>query len=979
MTNVTLNFLGIPRFERAATPIPFAQAKGTALLLYLAVTRTPQPRQRLIDLLWPESLPQAARKNMRNTLWAIGETLGPDLLQQEGNTLSLSPAAIVDIHALENGLKLLENGSLSALEQIAAYYRGTLADGLVVHEAPDFEHWLEGERERLSEIYLCLLERVLALLRADGAWQAVTVQAQRALTADPLRESLHLALIEAYAELGQRPQAMQQYTALTEILQRELGVAPLPQTTARYEALLTVADGAPTSLSPTKRIEPAAPLSKTQKRAAPFVGRQMEMAALDAECQRAAQGEVRVVMITGDLGMGKTHLWRTWAARQAADAVILSTHTLQTTEPVPFAPLLNLFRQPGPAQTILRAPLPLAPIWLAELARLLPELALLWPNLPPVRLMSPTEERARLLQALTETFRLLATPLLVLVIDDLHWADPSTLDWLVYLVDQLKDTPLLLIGTYRPQDAPAQLLTAVAGWQRQGRLRQLPLAHLTPAEAGALLVELGTPEDTTEAPRWIQQSGGNPYFLTELQRAHGDAAQPDLSALVRARIHAGVPDQAIPVLQAAAILGDDVSFALLQATSGRSEEELLDILDLLTQETVFTAENQSYRFVHPLVATVLRADLSPARRAFLHRRAAEAIKRLHTSPSAQAVGLLMEHLAGAGERREAAHYADLAAQQASQVGAFVETVGYARRAVEWEATAPRHLALGRALMFSGTAAEAQTHLETALHLFEQDQDGIGSVNAAMTLALIAISNGRHEDARRWLARPTLAQDEALNPALCAEASLVATTVERYNQDYAAALNYLDQAERLVKEHNLTALAMQAAFERGNLLANRGEIGAAVVAFAKARQVAEDTKDVFGAALAGNNLAYHTFLAGDIAQAQTQIDAALALTERYQLNLLAQYIYSTAGEIALAQHDLTRAEEVFERAFAAAQARDNRTQMANIRASQALVAQAQHNLAQARTLAAEARALFGDANDHFVRNRIERVSDDVCFK
>src|SRR5437867_3943355 len=88
------------------------------------------------------------------------------------------------------------------------------------------------------------------------------------------------------------------------------------------------------------------------------------------------------------------------------------------------------------------------------------------------------EDRARLLQALTEALRLLAAPLLVLIVDDLHWADPSTLDWLIYLIDQLRDAPLLVIGTYRPQDASERLLATMAGWQRQGRLRHLPLAHL---------------------------------------------------------------------------------------------------------------------------------------------------------------------------------------------------------------------------------------------------------------------------------------------------------------------------------------------------------------------------------------------------------------------------------------------------------------------------------------------------------------------
>ena len=120
MTTLRLNFLGPPRFERNGAPVTLVQAKGIALLLYLAVMRSGQPRERLIDLLWPESLPQAARKNMRNTLWAIGEALGADVLEQDAASIRLAPTVVVDVHALEDGLLLLESGSVTALEAAAA-------------------------------------------------------------------------------------------------------------------------------------------------------------------------------------------------------------------------------------------------------------------------------------------------------------------------------------------------------------------------------------------------------------------------------------------------------------------------------------------------------------------------------------------------------------------------------------------------------------------------------------------------------------------------------------------------------------------------------------------------------------------------------------------------------------------------------------------------------------------------------------------
>jgi tetratricopeptide (TPR) repeat protein len=564
----------------------------------------------------------------------------------------------------------------------------------------------------------------------------------------------------------------------------------------------------------------------------------------------------------------------------------------------------------------------------------------------------------------------------VLIVDDLHWADPSTLDWLIYLLDQLRDAPLLVIGTYRPQDASERLVATMAGWQRQGRLRHLALAHLTTDEAGKLLAALGTPANLNQAATWIRQSGGNPYFLIELQRTPGGDAPGDLAALVRARVQATVPAHAMQMLQAAAILGDGATFLVLQATSGRSEEETLDALDALYAGAVLVAEDAAYHFVHPLVATIVRANLSPARRAFLHRRAAEALERTHAPHSEQVAGRLMEHYAVAGEVGCAAYYAEQAAGQALGVGAFAEAASYARRALEWEPTPRQQLLLGEALLPSGSAGEAQVQLEAAVHGFEQVGDVIGVTRASLALALIAIGASQPDVARTWLAHPSVQQVETLDPALCAQALLLVASVERQSEAYDTALVLLDQAGQLTRKHRLAALEGQIAFERGNLLANRGDLQAAVSAFAEALHLAETSTNPVYAAMARNNLAYHTLLTGDVAQAQRHIDIAIDLTERYALGFLWQYVSSTAGEIALARGELDSADAAFERAFEVARAWDNRVHMANLRVNQALVAQARNNWGQARELLEAARTIFGDAIDPVVRDKIVRVSTEL---
>jgi DNA-binding SARP family transcriptional activator/tetratricopeptide (TPR) repeat protein len=970
METVNLAFLGVPTLRRGDQPVVLARAKGVALLLYLAVMRVAQPRDRLLDLLWPESLPQAARKNMRNTLWTIREALGADVLELNGAMIQLSAAVRVDLHMLEDGILLLEGGTVADLEAVTARYQGPLADGLLVHEAPDFEVWLTTERERVAATYLRLIERIVALQRAAGNWQAMIDGAQRALAVDPLRESAHLAIIEAHMRLSQRSLATQQYTALTDLLQRELAVMPLPETTARYEALLT---GTPAVALPQLAARPPARAQPT-----PFVGREAELAALIEEESRATQGSARVALIAGELGIGKSRLWRTWAAELPPGAVLLASHALETDQPVPFGPLLALFRQSGPAQSMVTPPSSLAPIWVAELTRLLPEITATWPDLPPPLTLAPAEERARLFQALIEAVRPLAQPLLVLAIDDLHWADPSTLDWLVYLVDQLRDTPLLLVGTYRPQEANERLAAVISGWQRQGRLRLITLPHLTADEGHALLAALTAAGDDQTHGYWVEQSGGNPYFLIELSRAPAGVTPGDLASLVRARIQATVPANAYQMLQAAAVLGDQADLATLRATSGRTEEETLDALDALVTSAVLSEQRGTYRFVHPLVAAVVAQDLTAARRAFLHRRAAQALERLNTHRLERVARPLIEHYAAAGDQQHAAHYAELAAAQAFAVGAFVESAAYARRALAWQATPQRHFLLGNALAIAGAADEARAQLAQALSDFEQAGDVVGMMRAGVVLARMSIATGQPEQARSFLARLPIEQAETLDPALGVQARLLSAGVDRLSRAFDAAEAQLNHADRAIRMHNLPFQAALSAFERGNLLANRGELTAAIAAYQESLRLAQVVGNPMQQSLARNNLAYHHLLLGDLDAAQSHIRAAIALAEQFALGFLWQYLHSTAGEIATAQGRFDAAESAFTSALEAARNWSNRVQIANIHVNQALVARARHDLAHARTLLAEAQSVFGAAVDPFVWDKIVRYRDELAL-
>ncbi|HEY0735618.1 MAG TPA: tetratricopeptide repeat protein, partial [Herpetosiphonaceae bacterium] len=625
-------------------------------------------------------------------------------------------------------------------------------------------------------------------------------------------------------------------------------------------------------------------------------------------------------------------------------------------------------------QAILKPPTALAPIWLSELSRLLPEIAALSPDLPPPLLLSPAEERPRLFQALTETLRLLATPLLVLVIDDLHWADPSTLDWLVYMLDQLRGTPLLLVGTYRQQDASEQLLAVIAGWQRQGLLRQIVLPPLTGDESEALLTALNAAADTRS--HWVRQSGGNPYFLIELSRGADGEPSSDLISLIRTRLRTTVPGSAYQVLQAAAVLGDGIDLPLLHDTSGRPEEDLLDALDALVGAAVLKEQSGTYQFVQPLVGAVVLQDLTAARRSFLHRRAAQALERANARRPERVAERLMEHFAAAGETERAAHYADLAAQRALTIGSFTEAAAYARQALEGLPTPQRRLLFGRVLSIAGDAGEARTQLEQAFAEFEQRDDAVGATRAGVMLAQMAIATSQPDLARDWLKRVPIERAQRIDPAVVVHARLLAAGVDRFSQAFDDAEAQLDLVDQLLQAHDLPFEASQSAFERGNVLANRGDLPAAIPAYQESLRIAEASGYPPQQMLGHNNLAYHLMLLGDLDVAQEHIQAALALAERFELRMAWQYVYSTLGEIAFALGKLDDADAAFERALEAARASHNAVQIANLRVNQALVARARNDLPRARALLDEAQTTFGAAVEPFVRDKILRYRAEL---
>jgi len=335
-------------------------------------------------------------------------------------------------------------------------------------------------------------------------------------------------------------------------------------------------------------------------------------------------------------------------------------------------------------------------IQLERLSTLLPEVSLHNASSSSTRLPTLSYEQDRLY--LWEAILGLLTTLsmmhpLLLVLDDLHWADDSSIELLTYLTHYVQDQRILFVGTCRDSELhPSHKLRAlVDDLRREQAVVTLPIQPLTQSQIGTLVSYL--PKEMIESIQ--MQAAGNPFFAEELARFVGTQengnhfphhALPDaVAALLERRLRRLSSDCQI-LLGKAAVLGGSFELSqLLPMTNEHSEDTVLDLLDEVLREGLLTEEGMGayivYHFWHPLIVNHLYERLSAARRAHLHRRAAEAIKATQPTQEKVAAAIFNHLRKGGGDALDIAHYAELAGNQAYSLTAYFEAHYYYLQAI----------------------------------------------------------------------------------------------------------------------------------------------------------------------------------------------------------------------------------------------------------------------------------------------------------
>ncbi len=616
-----------------APPAPLP-ARAQALLARLALgPGQAHPRNKLAALLWPDAPAARARQSLRQMLLTIRRTFpggDPPLLIERGDTVALNPAAIeVDAHTLE---QLLKAGTTAALEQAAALYRGELLDGIAAQDGP-FEEWLLTERERLRELALEALGKLLGQQIGAGSVEGAIQTAGRLLALEPAEESVHRGLMRLYVRQRRRTAALRQYELCRAALQRELGLEPESLTRQLYLEILQAP--APTPLEP----ETEWPAVRVPD--AMLVGRQGELERLAQGRERAWVGQGHIAAILGEAGIGKTRLVE--AAMENARAHggrVLVGRSYESTQVLPFGPWVDALRSGGVIEQITRES-NLGGPFRAELARLLPQLATGEPAAA-----GSGEDRLRLFEAMAHVVEQIALrePLL-LVFEDVHWADELSVRLLAFLSHRLSTWPVLAVLTAREEEmggAPVlrQLLSEL---DRESHAMRLPLGPLSREETVLLtrhLARAGRAPSAVErlGDRIWEASAGNPFVAVETVRALEEEGAPvadrplPLPSRVRDTIVARLDrlsDPARELASAAAVIGRQFSFPLVQRTVGLDPAGAAQAVEELVARRVLHVVDEQLDFTHDRIREVGYARLLPPRRQLLHAAVARAIEALY--------------------------------------------------------------------------------------------------------------------------------------------------------------------------------------------------------------------------------------------------------------------------------------------------------------------------------------------------------------
>ena len=613
MGTPSVRLFGAPEILDDGRAVSVDTRKAVAVLAVLAVDGRPVRRDTLAALLWPEASQERARATLRRTLSSLRAALGADRLVADRETVGLAlPTDYIDVCRFAIAA---DRDPASAVE----LYRGPLLEGFSTPDAPDFEDWHRREAERFRQ----RLDRLLDQLAAGAPPSDAVLWSRRRFELDVANEAACRQLMTALGAVGDRTGAVGAYRELVRCLDEQLGVQPMDETTATYERVRR-GGGVP--------VERDRPI-RTAPIVVPFIGRDDDLGRLD----RAVEA-CRLVVVSGEPGVGRTRAIREWGAGRAA-TVSITCHAGETG--VAWAPFVP---------------------WLPE---------------------QPDAGQLEVFEQLATALGLDAGGLIA--IDDLDQADEASVAFVTYVMhrpERFSGAIVATAGTGR-RSPGVGVWEILAEGLAEGWADEIRLGRLGAGDIRSMVGAAGVLDDDA-IDRIVRNAEGLPLLAIEYARAPADEVPSAVERRVSLRL-AGLSAPARQVIEVLGVVERPIADDTLQLIAGRTDEEMAGALsELMAGEVVRSLD--PVELSHRLLGTVAVGALAPGRRRTLHRRAADAL------PAPEAA----YHATAAGDREFAAQLHHRAARAAIEVHAVGAALTHLYAALDsgFEGDGSIHLEIG---------------------------------------------------------------------------------------------------------------------------------------------------------------------------------------------------------------------------------------------------------------------------------------------
>jgi DNA-binding SARP family transcriptional activator len=907
-----IRVLGPFALERDGSSVDLREWPPQARTLLRVLATAPERRilrDDLIELLWPQATPKAAASNVRRVVHLLRRALGADersLILSKHGSIALNPAYEWEVDLDQFEARLAGAGDDPVmLERVARLYRG---EPLVEDRYAD---WAAPVRERVHHTWRRLCLRLAEQYRARAMPAEAIEWLERPLLIDPLDGEVVQQLLVLLGQLGRRGEAVRLYRRFEQRLRSELGVAPLPDTLAAVDRLTAHHDRAEHS-SGDGQTGSAAALIPTYPLPAlgTLVGRGTEVMDILRPMMQDGSSRLSLILLAAEAGIGKTRLLAeaAWRAREAG-ALTLAGGSYEQEGRLPYGPIHDALLDYVRCQSSVALRQRFEGLF-EELARIVPELHDILPMVTVAWPGDADSQRLRLFAGVARIFeRIAAERPIILLLDDLHWADEATLQLLHFLGRHLGGSDLLIVAAFRSEEmmGESSLSMLVAETKRSEWGRCISLGSLSEAELSRMLSErLADPCSPTLVHELFKRSVGNPFVALQTQRLlqqegalekTGDGwhlatsavthVPEEVRTIVARRLH-HLGEATREMLSVAAVLGREFPYPALEAMWEGDEKPLFATLDEAVRAQLLRETEHGYAFRHPILWEVVYSAIGRPRRARLHGRAGLALKTLyHMEPEGHAAELAHHFVeAGSAQAERATRYLILAGESAARSFAWDAAECHFRDSVELLDATGTQVDAAKARERLGNVLTTMARNDDALGVLESAAEVYGEVHDAESEGRVLAQIGRvYMD--RGMMEAGIARIEPAMPRLEGQISdrtaaslyLALSHLFRRAGRYDDAMTMTRTAAGLASPTQDIDLLAEVETWRSNIMMYLKDIGGALALAKKAVRLAEASGNLGLQVPATHNLAHLCSVAGQGSAAHLFYDRTIELTER----------------------------------------------------------------------------------------------------